>query len=99
MRLTLWRLRMALDCSAKRRVVNPKDVETVQGHCTVVSLLCSEHHHAMFNSVCTFVRRLRHCTAAPPVGFRPLGAGLALELAEYDLWGLAGVLELYGDVH
>ncbi|CAK0883778.1 unnamed protein product, partial [Prorocentrum cordatum] len=63
-RSRLWRLRLALDCLVSRRTVDPRDVEQVLGHCTFVALLCREHL-SIFNSVYSFVRRLRHCTAVP----------------------------------
>ncbi|CAK0898367.1 unnamed protein product [Prorocentrum cordatum] len=63
-RSRLWRLRLALDCLVSRSAVGPRDVDKVLGHCTFVALLCREHL-TIFNSVYSFVRRLRHCTAVP----------------------------------
>ncbi|CAK0906231.1 unnamed protein product, partial [Prorocentrum cordatum] len=61
-RSRLWRLRLALDCLVSRNTVDPRDVEKVLGHCTFVALLCREHL-SIFNSVYSFVRRLRRCAA------------------------------------
>ncbi|CAK0799614.1 unnamed protein product, partial [Prorocentrum cordatum] len=63
-RSRLWRLRLALDCLVSRNTVDPGDVEKVLGHCTFVALLCREPL-SIFNSVYSFVRRLRHCTGVP----------------------------------